>query len=179
MMTFENEAANALRELARRVEESESGANGHYEVDLATLSDDRKKSLREQIRLNLGVSEAAIYSISLPDAAPQLVHEALAAARDDYVDQRCYCEVPPLPHHPTTVLYVGSSRTFQKRLMEHLGFGAKKVYALHLRHWAGPFGKVRIDVRFYPPSTQKIVLNALEVHLAHKLMPLFGQRSAF
>lgn len=175
-MTFEIETANALRELARRIDDVGPGTNGHYEIDLAALSDDRKRSLREEIGLNLSVSEAAIYSISLQDAPPELVHHALTTARDNCVDERCYAQLLPLPHHPTTVLYVGSSRNFQKRLMEHLGFGAKKVYALHLRHWAGQFGKVRIDVRFYPPSTQKAVLHALEAQLAHRLTPLFGPR---
>ncbi|MET0241667.1 MAG: hypothetical protein ABW184_17380 [Sphingobium sp.] len=178
MMRFETEAAHLLRDLASRVGSVEPGANSHYEVDLATLSDDRKKPLRADIELNLNLSQAAIYSISLHDAAPELVHESMTAARDAGVDQRCYCPILPLPHHPGTVLYVGSSRNLHKCLMEHLGFGAKKVYALHLRHWAGPFGRVRIDVRFYPPSTPKPVLTALEEHLASKLMPLFGLRGS-
>ncbi len=173
-MTFEIEAANTLRELAGRVEAVEPGINGHYEIDLATVTDDRKKPVREEIARDLSASTAAIYSISLQDASPEAVHQALTTARDDGVDQRCYSQILPLPHHPTTVLYVGSSRNLHQRLMEHLGFGAKKIYALHLRHWAGEFGRVRIDVRFYPSATPKAVLTALEAHLASKLVPLFG-----
>ena len=176
MMSFENEAANALRELANRVDPVEPGVNGYYEIDLTSLTDDRKKSVREELALHLSASDTALYSISLPDADPTLVHQALTIARDDQVDQRCYSRILRLPHHPNMVLYVGSSRDLAKRLMEHIGFGPKKTYALHLRHWATQFGKVRINVRFYPASTDKAVLRALEEHLANKLVPLFGRR---
>lgn len=176
MMSFENEAANALRELANRVDPVEPGVNGCYEIDLTSLTDDRKKPVREELALHLSASDTAIYSISLPDADPTLVHQALTSARDDKVDERCYSRVLRLPHHPATVLYVGSSRDLPQRLMEHLGFGQKKTYSLHLRHWATQFGKVRIDVRFYAASTDKAVLRALEEHLANKLVPLFGRR---
>ncbi|WP_336970108.1 GIY-YIG nuclease family protein [Sphingobium aromaticiconvertens] len=176
MMSFENEAANALRELANRVDPVEPGLNTFYELDLASLTDDRKKSVREELVLHLSASNTAIYSISLPDADPALVYQALTSARDDKVDERCYSQVLRLPHHPSMALYVGSSRDLAKRLMEHLGFGPKKTYSLHLRHWATQFGKVRINVRFYPASTDKAVLRALEEHLANKLVPLFGRR---
>lgn len=178
MISFETEAANALHELADHVSGVEVGANAHYEIDLATLTDDRKKSLRDDLALNLGTSKTAIYSISLPDADPATVHEAMTSARDEKLDERCYSRVLPLPHHPSPVLYVGSSRDLWQRLMEHLGYGQKKTYSLHLRHWAAELGKVRVDVRFYAPSTEKAVLGALEDHLAAKLVPLFGRRGS-
>ena len=34
--------------------------------------------------------------------------------------------------------YVGGSQAISQRLKEHLGFGAKKTYALQLAHWAPP-----------------------------------------
>lgn len=178
MKPFEIEAAEALRELADQTERVKAGINGSFEINLASLTDDRKKLLRDELAINLGASETAIYSISLPDADPAAVHEALTVARDDKLDQRCYSRVLPLPHHPTAFLYVGSSRDLRKRLMEHLGYGAKKTYSLHLRFWAAEFGKLRIDVRFYAPSTEKDVLCALEDHLARKLVPLFGRRGS-
>lgn len=178
MKTFEIEAADELQELADQIKRVGAGENGSFEINLASLTDDRKKLLRDELSTNLGASETAIYSISLPDADPAVVHEALTAARDDKLDQRCYSRVLPLPHHPTAVLYVGSSRDLRKRLMEHLGYGAKKTYSLHLRFWAAEFGKLRIDVRFYAPTTEKTVLCALEDHLAAKLVPLFGRRGS-
>jgi hypothetical protein len=178
MSTFEIEAADALQELADRVKQVKPGVNGSFEIDLASLIDDRKKSLRDELALNLDASGTAVYSISLPDADPAAVHRALTAARDEKLDQRCYSRVLPLPHHPTAVLYVESSRDLRKRLMEHLGYGPKKTYSLHLRFWAAEFGKLRIDVRFYAPSTGNPVLGALEDHLAHKLGPLFGRRGS-
>jgi len=178
MISFETEAGNALRDLADRLSRVEAGANAHYEIDLATLVDERKKSLRDDLALNLSASKTALYSISLPDADPVAVHEALTSARDDKLDQRCYSRVLPLPHHPSPVLYVGSSRDLWQRLMEHLGYGPKKTYSLHLRHWATDLGRVRIDVRFYASTTEKTVLCALEDHLAAKLVPLFGRRGS-
>jgi hypothetical protein len=178
MIKFEAEAARSLRALADRVDGVEAGLNASYEVDLVSLTDERKKPLREELPASLCGSETAIYSISLPDADPFVVHEALTSARDDKLDQRCYSRVLPLLHHPSAVLYVGSSRDLRKRLTEHLGYGSKKTYSLHLRHWGRDFGKVRIDVRFYERSTDKAVLCALEDHLAAKLTPLFGRRGS-
>lgn len=183
MATFEIEAAAVLRGLAHRVEIVEPGVNGSCEIDPKCLTDGGKKPMRETLALNfgalsLGASDTAIYSISLPEADPVQVHQALTAAREDQIDQRCYSQVLKLPANPTTILYVGSSHNLRKRLMEHLGFGQKKIYSLHLRWWALQFGKIRIDVRFYAPSTDKLVLRALEDHLASKLIPLFGRRGS-
>lgn len=178
MIAFEIEAANVLRELAHRVGQAEPGENAVHEIDLSSLSDDGKKTVRAELVSNLGASGTAIYSISLPNADPTLIHQSLMAARDDKIDDRCYSRVLPLPHHPTAVLYVGSSRDLGKRLMEHIGYGARKTYSLHLRHWAKPFGKIRIDARFYDPAIDKAVLCALEDHLASKLSPIFGRRGS-
>lgn len=79
----------------------------------------------------------------------------------------------PRLNHPSSTLYVGSSKsTLKRRLAEHLGLGSKHTYALHLNHWFN--GPVAITVREY--DVESGILQLIEDDLAYALSPAFGKK---
>lgn len=173
---FESEAAQAIHAIATRLETVHPSAL--VTLELPPVSPASKSDVTERLKADGRNSDAAIYSISLPEAEPARIHAALADARNGKVDDRCYSRVLPLLEAATPTLYVGSSRSLQKRLLEHLGHGAKKTYSLHMLTWAQELGRVVIDVRFYPSTIENDLLCALEDHWAVTLKPLFGKRGS-
>lgn len=173
---FEAHAATAMEAVASQLREV-SPHRPECSVLLPFADQDRTRVLAD-LGASLAGTQTAIYAISLPEADPATIHRALSKARDDKVDGRSYSRVLPLGEAPSNVLYVGSSRTLRKRLMEHLGFGPKKTFSLHLRQWGHGLGPVRIDVRAYPADLPNGLLCALEDYMADQLRPLFGKRGS-
>jgi hypothetical protein len=173
---FEKEAAQAIHAIAARLENVNPSAL--MTLELPPVSPASKAQVAERLKAGPSNANAAIYAITLPDAEPGQIHAALAEARNGKVDDRCYSRVLPLLESATPALYVGSSRSLQKRLLEHLGHGAKKTYSLHMLTWAQELGRVEIDVRFYPATIENDLLCALEDHWAATLKPLFGKRGS-
>lgn len=173
---FECEAAEAIHEVAARLEKIHPSAL--MTLELPPVSPASNAQVAERLEAGPSNSNAAIYAISLPDAEPSRIHASLADARNGKIDDRCYSRVLPLLQSATPTLYVGSSRSLQKRLLEHLGHGAKKTYSLHMLTWAQELGRIVIDVRFYPPTIENDLLCALEDHWAATLKPLFGKRGS-
>ena len=80
-------------------------------------------------------------------------------------------------NRPSQVLYVGSSRSnIRKRLAQHLGFGHKSTYALHLNQWYQ--GQYKITIHQYADTLPADVLQLIEDDLADQLQPAFGKSGA-
>jgi len=74
---------------------------------------------------------------------------------------------------PSNVMYVGSSTTgLSNRISQHIGNGAEKTYALHLRHWFK--GEYRITIKIYDVENE--VLQIIEDDLSDRLKPAFGKQ---
>lgn len=79
----------------------------------------------------------------------------------------------PKANQPNEVMYVGSTTTgMMKRLKQHLGYGPKQTYALHLNQWY--HGKYLIKVLEYEVAIE--VLQLIEDSIAFTLNPAFGKR---
>lgn len=71
-------------------------------------------------------------------------------------------------------LYVGSSHNIYKRLLEHLGFGAQKTFALHLKKW---WDNVPIQIEIYEVcNNANDALQIIEDILWEHNKPLFGRQ---
>lgn len=72
-------------------------------------------------------------------------------------------------------LYVGSSTTgLNRRLEQHLKFGPKGTYALHMADWFK--GKVKVTIyEFDSKDIDKKVLQIIEDSKAYVLKPAFGK----
>jgi len=98
---------------------------------------------------------------------------AYTTARTSEKGTRAYARL----NKPSKCIYVGSSEKVHQRLKEHLGFGAKGTYSLHLACWTNPFD---LEIEFvcarYPVGTEQKALQALEDALWSELSPMFGRQ---
>ena len=75
----------------------------------------------------------------------------------------------------SSILYVGISLTPLKRILDHLGFGAKKTYALNLVHWF-PFKELPLTVHVINTALEPNDAQALEDAVSMSLNPIFGRK---
>jgi hypothetical protein len=89
-------------------------------------------------------------------------------------DRRAYARLNDV----NKVLYVGSSSSLGRRFREHLGYGARGTYALHLSHWARNLIPMRLffTAARYPPGVDSQLLGLMEDQLWDTLRPMFGRR---
>jgi len=76
--------------------------------------------------------------------------------------------------------YVGSSYDILKRFKEHIGYGAKSTYALHLSHWAQDFPLLELSLHYaqYREGTPQDLLQSLEDALWEQRNPMFGRKGS-
>ena len=70
-------------------------------------------------------------------------------------------------------LYVGSSADINSRLKGHLGFGAKKTYALHFKEWASD---IKLTIEIFVFDNKKEDVQLFEDLLWIQSNPLFGRQ---
>ena len=76
------------------------------------------------------------------------------------------------------VLYVGQSKTLITRFWQHMGYGHKGTYSMHLKHWLKGFDKP-LNFSYYEfPEYSNDTIQALEDGLWDILMPMFGKKGS-
>jgi hypothetical protein len=99
---------------------------------------------------------------------------AFSDAKSRERDGRAYARL----NQTNKVLYVGSSSSLGRRFREHLGYGARATYALHICQWARglfPMSLFLIAAR-YPAEVDPELLGLMEDQLWDTLRPMFGRR---
>ena len=73
-------------------------------------------------------------------------------------------------------LYVGTSKSINTRIKQHLGYGDKRIYSLGLRHW---FPKnIDLILNIYKVSTEnQFTIELIEQSIWDVTKPQFGKRS--
>jgi hypothetical protein len=98
---------------------------------------------------------------------------AYTNARTSEKGTRAYARL----NKPSKCIYVGSSEKVHQRLKEHLGFGAKGTYSLHLACWINPFDlEIEFECARYSVGTDPKAVQALEDALWSELSPMFGRQ---
>ena len=101
------------------------------------------------------------------------VAQAFAMAKAQGVDERSFSRL----NNPSNTLYVGGSGSIATRLRQHLGYGARRTYSLHLAHWAPPLQlSFRLCCAEYAQDENVDVFQALEDQLWDELAPMFGRK---
>tara|TARA_R110000868_G_scaffold62782_7_gene189546 strand:- start:4605 stop:5153 length:549 start_codon:yes stop_codon:yes gene_type:complete len=169
--------AVGLFELAKLVSAAPIAKAITRKIAFAELSSMNKSDLQNEFKEQFGNGSRSLYSIKLNSQADCAdTWEALRSAKAEKICGRSYSRVHPFNSSPC--LYVGSSSNLTKRLMEHVGFGAKGTYSLHLLCWAsGLRGGLDIDALIYPEISQQI-LCAMEDQMAVESQPMFGRRGS-
>jgi hypothetical protein len=76
-------------------------------------------------------------------------------------------------------LYVGRSSNLSQRLREHMGYGAKGTYALHLAYWANAFNlEIEFQCAKYKAGLASDVYQVLEDTLWQEMSPMFGRKGS-
>jgi hypothetical protein len=117
-----------------------------------------------------------LYIIRLVTAEVDLsnIEDAFLEAKEKK-DGRAY----PRLNGRSRCFYVGSSHYMRQRLKDHLGYGAKSTYGLHLAYWAG---SLTLELEFMCAKNQAGfeagVYQILEDALWVEMAPMFGRIGA-
>lgn len=127
-----------------------------------------------EVKTWAGTDSAFLYYFMLTnEVALATAERAYSDAKAREKNERAYARLIKV----SRCFYVGGSQNIPQRLKEHLGFGAKKTYALQLAYWAPP---LKIELKFvcaqYSSHVNEDVLQALEDALWDRLTPMFGRR---
>ncbi|WP_202600226.1 GIY-YIG nuclease family protein [Sphingobium yanoikuyae] len=169
--------ANHLRTLADSIDALADHSGFHaWEMAFSDLSFATAFQMSNPLISTLGKYSQSIYSLHIVDGP-----DAETVLRDLHIERAQKQKKYPRPGNlaecrASTTLYVGSSKTTPKRLMEHLGTCPASTYGLRLGQWASHWpGKVRIEVRTFD-NIDPALLQILEDHLAYLLKPITGKR---
>jgi len=123
-----------------------------------------------------------IYYFSLPESANfSAVLEKIESAKDNKIEGRAYPRINYKldSRESSRYLYVGSSKTIAHRFKEHLGYGHKKTYAMHLAYWCDGLDlEIDLFCLKFESNTNQAVLQAFEDAMWGQLKPMLGRRGA-
>ncbi|WP_397589339.1 hypothetical protein [Sphingorhabdus sp.] len=174
---LQTRTSKTLIDLAKAVEIAPDPARTVVTENFGSLELMQKETVRAGLTEKLGKKCTAIYIIKLgPNANWTAVRDALNLQKTGKLDGRAYPQINKTA--ASEYMYVGSSRDCVKRLIEHLGLGAKSTYSLHMSSWATSLvGDFEIEILKYTDIDQT-VLCAIEDQLSKELKPLFGRRGS-
>jgi hypothetical protein len=169
-----SEAAKAFECMAKRVRDAQLKCVGKLtwqSSNLANVSIDQKFAKMTDIIYVMFVSGP----VEL-----KRCEDAYERVRSKNLDNRAYARLNKDSRKDKNCLYVGSvtgTGGLGARLNQHLGFGARATYALHLETWCKELEGLEIATHIHRCTPgDKIVVRALEDHLASQLSPLMGRR---
>lgn len=170
-----SETQTALAEIMRRVIDVFPRETRSWMIDTAQLPERGGDcTYLKEVTAWAGDGKCFLYYIDGSEDPVEIaaVETAFSAARKEPTNGRA------LPRHNggSACWYVGSSQAIAKRFREHLGYGARQTYALHLRHWTPPGVRVKFVCARYPRETPWAVLHALEDTLWETRRPMFGRQ---
>jgi len=148
-----------------------------WQIDVSTLPLEKDGlQLIQEVSEWAGKSKACLYYFECcsPSLDLEEVKRVFADAKALETNDRAY----PRLNTSGNCFYVGSSQSVAKRLTEHLGYGAKKTYALQFIHWARPSLSLHLEFvcAKYPETTPSAVVQALEDTLWETKAPMFGRQ---
>lgn len=147
-----------------------------WQVDISSLPSEKNGSqLTKEISAWAGGNKACLYYFECcsPNIDLAEVNRVFANAKTHKASDRAY----PRLNTSGNCFYVGSSQSVAKRFAEHLGYGAKKTYALQFIHWARPLSlHLEFVCAKYPEATRITVIQTLEDTLWETKAPMFGRQ---
>jgi len=147
-----------------------------WKIDVSTLPIEKDGlQLIQEVSEWVGKSNACLYYFDCCSLSIDLVEveRVFADAKAHERNDRAYSRL----NTSNMCFYVGSSQAVAKRLAEHLGYGAKKTYALQFIHWSRPLSlHLEFVCAKYPEGTPSAVVQALEDTLWETKAPMFGRQ---
>ena len=147
-----------------------------WQIDVSILPLEKDGlQLIQEVSEWAGKSKACLYYFECCSPSIDLakVERVFADAKAHETNDRAY----PRLNTSGKCFYVGSSQSVAKRLTEHLGYGAKKTYALQFIHWSRPLSlHLEFVCAKYPETTPSAVVQTLEDTLWETKAPMFGRQ---
>lgn len=175
------QTTNQLKELIDRIEKIDiSEIEIYNKISINFTEIDSKKS--DEIRIELSAWEKQnigsryIYIIQATETTDVvLCRHQYENAKSTKEKARAYARLND--SKDSKVFYVGSSSSLGDRIKQHLGFGPKGTFALHVTHWSSDIpGGLTISIFRFPPNIDQNVIQAIEDGLWEKHRPIFGRR---
>lgn len=171
-----------MDDLRLRAAELEIGDPTTLTVWLPDLADpETLRALCESTQKMVRAGSPAIYCFELES---RKIGEAMMRAFEDRLQtcsdtQRAFRYSRVNPTAGTTTLYVGSSKSFASRFLQHLGrTGSPGTYSMRLANWAPKIASsITVSVWSFDTGISQAVLELYEQALWDLKKPLLGKRS--
>lgn len=177
-MNLKEAAASAASTMAKQAEAIlalDEIDNRSWTFETNWLTDKTKfTKLLADIKAWGSKNEPRIYLFScLSTTDLPTIQSAFSSAKATEAGNRAYARL----NSPSNVFYVGGSSALSKRVSEHLGFGHKSTYAMHLAQWIQPF-PLQLEIRAarFSSDTDRSLVQVLEDALWLQLRPMFGRK---
>lgn len=138
-----------------------------------------EKSLGEFLKDKNNKYEKIIYKIDI--TAPDNIRNDIVKAAADFKKNNKEIALSKINEGTVSnVLYIGSSeKGIEKRLKEHLGFGAKSTYSMQLHHLIRKSNlqnlSITINIYSFEKSIGTTLLKNIEFAFWHKYKPILGK----
>jgi len=109
---------------------------------------------------------------------PKQVYENFKYAKDNKIGERKYAKINS---NSSKILYVGSTTKskFHLRIKQHLGFGTKTTFALHINFWRKNLkGKINLICLKFEITTNDKLIQTIEDAYWSKNLPMFGKQGS-
>lgn len=164
--------ASNLRTLAADVQRTSLDAPWQLSIPFSAIRESDRGQLQEiEDRSTRGARYIYAFRVAEEDSAA--LHAAFVAAKQARTGGRAYCRV----NGTSPLLYVGSSANLYSRMKDHLGFGNKSTYAMHLSHWLpARDGDISLQIWQFSETTPSAVIQAIEDGLWALGQPMLGRQ---
>jgi len=118
-----------------------------------------------------------IFEISNEINAEQ-VYKNFKHSKDNKIEERAYARIND---NISRILYVGSTTKskFYSRVKQHLGFGTKGTFALHVNFWRENLkGKINLICLKFDKTTHNKLIQTIEDSYWSKNLPMFGRQGS-
>lgn len=115
-----------------------------------------------------------LYIFSLQDDIPvDKAYSAYRSAKESKKSERAYARL----NTKSSCLYVGSSKGLILRIKQHLGFGPKGTYAMHLCHWCENLHlEITLKIYGFDKGIGSKTFQAFEDGVWNSLRPMLGRQ---
>lgn len=165
-----------------------------FVLDTEDLFTKDKKDIEQLLKsITKHFTNDIIYKIELQEVySKREIIESFQKAKSGKIENRAFSkfneenkEAVINENGNSVTLYIGSShkKRIYTRIRCHLGLGAKKTYAMHLKSWLPTNTKSKICITFFELSIQQSkelktnILELVEQALWHREKPLLGKKS--
>jgi hypothetical protein len=172
-------AINNLEELSQQIRMIQLLDKKIITFDIQNIASENIKIIDEIKKWEKSNGEKYIYIFELSsEINSEQVHRNFKSAKDNNFKERAYARING---NLSKILYVGSTTKskFHSRVKQHLGFGTKRTFALHIDFWRENLkGKINLICLKFDKTTNDKLIQTIEDSYWSKNLPMFGRQGS-